>query len=180
MKAQLRIRERLSRQGKAGYKDVELGDGPNAPRGEVQASVTRIVDDVQDCLTFVTDTMHNRAKFISNSQVECSHYKDGQWVVLDEAWLDNMFAEAKGAKVVESASKSSEVNMSQRADGYAKFADNPKNRQLRVLQDMLSDEAVEQKQKVSLVDRIVSTNDSRIANTVKEFAKSIQKQFEPA
>jgi len=187
LKAQLRIRETVSLRGKAGYKDVELGDGAQAPRGEVAASIVRQPDVRKgneaylDCLTFVPDTMHNRAKFISNSQVECSVYQDGTWVVLTEDWLDSMYAKAQGAKAVkQSSSSSSDQDLSARTDGYQKFVSSPKNKQLKALQDMMADNKIDMKQKVSLITRIVRTNDNRVPKTVREYAEGVHKTMESA
>lgn len=182
MKAQLRIREKVSLKGKAGYKDVELGDGAHAPRGEVGAAIVRRTNEgYLDCLTFVPDTMHNRAKFIGSSQIECSHYKDGQWVVLTEAWLDAMYADAEGAETstIKPASSSQDLpDLSARTDGYKTFTALPKNQQLKALQDMMANESIEMKRKVSLITRIVRTDDNRVPKTVKEFAEGVYKAME--
>lgn len=101
--SELIVREITHRDRPASYGNVDLGVKENQSRGGAKATVMRDIPGTQFrvCLTFLSDTFHNRAYILEKSKTSKNQMEvmvrqdDGQVVRLSVAWLDEVFGDTK-------------------------------------------------------------------------------------
>lgn len=98
----LRIRQFTSNNQRVIYKNIELSKNGTLSRDTVgPCMVKRDGKGNADNITFVPDTVHNRAVFLQNDSVEVSIYDSGkqEWHLLPKGWLKVAFASTVGGTI---------------------------------------------------------------------------------
>lgn len=182
MKDTLRIRE-LTNNNPAAYANMELGIGLNASRGEVRACVYRPTGKGQfECISFMPDTLHNRAMTLRNSTLEVCEWDAGKkgWKQLDASLLDGYFSLPYNKKKEEpkkqEAPKDEPVVLNEPAD----FLKLSHEEQMKAAQGLIKDKEADQAFVKKIIGGLATLGSDKLAMSVKEYAKSIVRDWERA
>lgn len=160
MTPQIRIREIRDQGSPSLFKNIDLGGDKG--RGDAPCSIFRdLGHGRQECITFIPDTLHNRAQVLNKRVEVAAQNAAGGWTYVNPATLDDLFAPCQDGVELPGDPRFEKTPVQVAAEkpsmginGYLRL---PKAEQIRIVGELPKEALVE----------ILACNDDRLAPKVK-------------